>query len=394
MFRFLALFTTSLVALPVGGQASEQSLFAGYFDKWEDDKTSLDSLSPAQSIDIPPIIFTGLGESAGDAVSAALKTNPQIDLARAEEGVAKADRIGAIGRFLPSLEGSASYTDDSLRSSTLDTLEDRDGLTLGLTVSQPLFQGFTATNRYREASLRLSQARHTIAQTQQDVAFQASQAHANVILAREIVSHRMTNLKLVERQFEVTNARMKAGAQSRTGVEQARMRVAQAQVALEEAKATLAAREANYARIIGHTPPPALAVDTGNNIFKDQSYQDILRKALDKNPSLQSAKDGLTAARFAHHAAKGEFSPKVSLDGSYFQRDRDDVVAGTGANIDDDEYQLVARMRVPIFAQGQNISGLRRTKANIMSQEAQIEGLKLSLEEAVSRSWQEIEAAI
>ncbi|MHA7873099.1 MAG: TolC family protein, partial [Hyphococcus sp.] len=105
---------------------------------------------------------TASGESVGEAIRAALAHNPQIDIAGAQLEAAKAERLRAIGRFLPSVEASAAYTNDDLRSQTLQTLFDQDGTTVGVTASQPIFQGLTAVNRLREARARLSQSDFTL----------------------------------------------------------------------------------------------------------------------------------------------------------------------------------------------------------------------------------------
>lgn len=369
--------------------AVAQSLFGPYLEGRQQVQSSgLAGLPADPSPEDLPIVFSDLGESVEQAIAAALTHNPQVDLAEAGIDAARADRFGALGQYLPSIEGSAGYTDESWRSDTLDSLQDRDGLTVGVTVSQPIFTGFSTTNRYKESSSRLEEARLSARQTQEQIALQAARVHANVILSREIVAHRQKNLELVQRQLEITQARMKAGAQSRTGVEQARMRAAQAEVALEQARAELAATEARYRRIVGHAPPVAMTPDLGTDDFGLSDLQMALSQADANNPALAAAEKAAHAAKYARNAARGAFSPSVSLDGSYFQRDVDE-----GSTLPEDEYQIVARMRVPLFAQGQNVAGLRRANAELASVEAQLMDLRLSVEETVIRTWRAMLAA-
>ncbi len=335
-------------------------------------------------------VFAASGAGVGLAVAQALARNPQIALAASDVAAARADRFGAVGGFLPRIEAWATYTDAALRNDSINAFQETDGLSTGVTFSQPVFQGFTAVNRYREAKARLLQSELTEAQTRELVALDAARAHAAVTLARRIALHRTENLRLVARQLEIAAARMKAGAQSRTGVEQARMRKAQAQVLLQQANARRAAEEAAYRRVVGAPPADVLDEDGAEDAFGLRSLNEALAVAAQENPFLVAAEKSLAAAKYAKRAAKGDFSPSVSIDGSYVNRANGSQAA---LGRQDTEYQLLARMRVPIFDQGRNIAALRRASADSQRQAAQLADARLAVEETVSRTWMEIEAA-
>ncbi len=346
------------------------------------------SVANAQSLyPEPPAAKTAgpAGETVRYAITAALAHNPEIEVARSRSQAASADRLRSVGRFLPNIEASVSYADDSLRSSALGTLEDRDGTTLGITASQPIFQGLSALNGFRASRARLSQSKYLLMSAHEQVALSASQAHSGVTLAREIVAHRQANLKLVNRQFEITERRRKAGAQSRTGVEQAKMRRAQAQVDLGRARAFVADREAAYARIVGHEPPQDMIIDPATEDFGLDTRETALAAALANNPNLNAARAGVKAAKHAKNAAKGDFAPKLALEGTYFRR------YGDGVSPDDEEeYQVVARVRLPIFAQGRNYAGLKSAGAAAAESNAQLRGTRLFVEETIARSWRQL----
>ena len=326
------------------------------------------------------------GETVRDAVSAALGFAPQLDIAQSQRRAAGAEEFRALGGFLPNVEASVSYTDDALRSETLSTLTDRNGTTLGLSVSQPVFQGLAVVNRYRAARARRAQAGHGILSAREEIALDAAQAHAAVVLAREVAAHRVENLSLVGRQFKAAERRMQAGAQSRTGVEQARMRQAQAQVDLGQARAFLAEREAAYERITGRPPPPDMAPDPAPDTYGLEDLQTALDAARFDNPSLNAARAGAKAARLDKNAARGDFAPQVSVEGNYFRRYGETEIAAQ----DDEEYQIIARMRVPIFNQGRNVANLRASAATAAQENARLTGAQLAVQETVSRSWRQL----
>ncbi|MEO1251981.1 MAG: TolC family protein [Pseudomonadota bacterium] len=334
---------------------------------------------------------TGLesGASVSDTVRAALLNNPQVQIAKSRLDAAEADRFAALGGMLPDVEISAAYADEDLRSNRLQTLQDRDGTTVGVTAIQPVSQGLSAFNRFRSARASLDEAGHFYESVRQQTAFAAARAHASVVLSREIVAHRVSNLALLTRQYEIVSRRQRAGAQGRTGVEQALARRAQAQVDLGEARTELARSETAYRRIVGHDAPAEITEDPYDASRAPENLAEAIELAQLANPSLGAGEAALEAARYSKDAARGDFAPRITLEGSYFQRfGADQALAG-----DDEEYQLVARLRLPIFNQGRNIAGLRSAKASEREARAALDETRLETEETVMRSWRQLAQA-
>ncbi|MFC2953184.1 TolC family protein [Marinicaulis aureus] len=324
------------------------------------------------------------------AIRDALRHNPQLRIAEARQDAAKSERFRALGGFLPDVEATASYTDDRWRSDGLEVVGMSEGTTLGVTAVQPLFQGLSAFNRFRAARARVSQSELALLSTMQQTALDAARAHAGVILARKIVDHRIENMGLVSQQLNISEKRTEAGAQSRTGVEQARMRLAQAQVDLGEARTRLAQQEAAFIRITGRMPAAEMTEDMSDLADVFSSLEDALAIAREGNPAIAAAESAAKAARHDKSAATGAIAPQLTLEGSYFKRYGEDPLIASQA---DEEYQLVARMRMPLFRQGNNIANVRSANATVAQQEAQTTATLLAVEEIVNRTWRQLEQA-
>lgn len=329
------------------------------------------------------------GETVADAIRAALGNNPQVEIAKSRVDAAEAGRFAALGQFLPDIEVSAAYSDESLRSNSLQTLQDRDGTTLGVTAIQPISQGLSTFNRFRGARASLSEADLAFESVRQQTALAAARAHASVLLARQIVEHRVSNLTLLNRQYEVVRKRQEAGAQGRTGVEQALARRARAQVDLGDARAVLAQSEAAYRRIVGHGAPVKIVQAPYDSSRTPSTLLDSIALAQEANPSVSAAEAASEAAQYSKNAALGDFAPKVTLEGSYFQR----FGATQTLTQEDEEYQLVARLRMPIFNQGRTIAGLRTARASVREAHALLDQIRRETEEAVTRSWRQLAQA-
>ncbi|GJL91588.1 TolC family protein [Hyphococcus sp.] len=330
-----------------------------------------------------------VGSVAG-SIRAALSHNPQIRMAVAQKDAAKAERFRALGNFLPEIEANATYANDKWRSDSFQGLTDGNETTVGVTAIQPVFQGLSAINKYRAARTRVSQSDLSLLAVMQQTGLEAARAHAGVILARSIVDHRIENMSLVSQQLTVSEKRSKAGAQSRTGVEQARMRLAQAQVDLGLARTTLAQQEAAYHRIVGVAPPILLLPDTQDLAGAFSSAEDAISVAHNNNPAIGAADAAAAAAKLDKKAALGVFAPQLTLEGSYYKNYGEDPLLPTQ---DDEEFQILARMRVPIFKQGSNIAGVKSANASVAQQEAQVTMAILAVDEVVQRSWRQLAEA-
>ncbi|MEZ5894125.1 MAG: TolC family outer membrane protein [Parvularculaceae bacterium] len=369
------LISAALICAPVSAATGKGDATGSVYDAYEQKAAQ----SAAEAGD----------ETVAGSIRAALRHNPGLRAASAQKDAAKAERFRALGGFLPDIEASASYTDNNWNSSPLPGQIPQDGTTVGVTAVQPVFQGLSALNRFRAARSRVTQADLALLSAQQNTVLDAARAHAGVILARAIVAHRIENMGLVSQQLVIAQKRQEAGAQSRTGVEQARMRLAQAQVDLGQARTVLAEAEAAYVRIVGRSAPETLEPDTRDIAAQFASLEEALTIARNSNPAIGSADAGVDAAERAKAAAVGDFAPRLTLEGRYFKRYGNDAILSGY----EDEYQIVARMRMPILRQGNDIAGLRAANATVSQQEAQMTATVLAVEETVMRSWRQLAEA-
>ena len=332
-------------------------------------------------------------QTVDDAIQAALRHNPQIDISAAETEAARAERFGAVGRLLPSVSATVSASREDWRSDELERLRKEDGVSYSLAFSQPVFQGGTAYFGLKDANASTKAQVLLEKENRQLVAESAAIAHAALTLDREIVQHRTRSLDLLLQQVAFTDRRREAGAESMIAVSQARSRMEQEKAELVRAEAQLAVSEANYIRQTGDMPPPLLVPDTtrlGDEII---SAADGIAQALQLNPGLLARDDLVTAARHGKRAAQGQLAPKLSLDGQYSAYDLDDSALTPGVLNEPNEFQVVARLSVPIFQSGQNYSGIKAARARLAREDAARRDARLAVEEAVTANWNTLQSA-
>ena len=332
-------------------------------------------------------------QTVDDAIQAALRFSPQIAIGEADTEAAKADQFGAIGELLPSVSATITAGEERWRSDELERLRAEDGVTYSLEFSQPVFQGGSAYFGLKDARASTQAQRLLERENRQTVAEAAATAHAALILDREIVSHRTKSLDLLMQQVTITDSRREAGAESLIAVSQARSRMEQERAELVRAEASLGVSEANYVRQTGEIPSAMMVPDTQRIGDEMISAADAIAQALKANPGLLARDDLVSAARHGRNSARGRLGPTLSLDGQYNAYDLDSSAATPGVQQEPNEFQLVARLRMPIFQQGQNYSGLKAARARLARENAARRDARLAVEEAVTANWNTLQSA-
>ena len=332
-------------------------------------------------------------QTVEDAIQAALRYSPQIAIGEADTEAAKADQFGALGELLPSVSATITAGEERWRSDELERLRAEDGVTYSLEFSQPVFQGGSAYFGLKDARASTQAQRLLERENRQTVAESAAIAHAALFLDREIVRHRTRSLDLLLQQVTITDSRREAGAESLIAVSQARSRMEQERAELVRAEASRSVSEANYTRQTGEVPGAVMVPDTKRIDDEMISLADAIAQALQSNPGLLARDDLVSAARHGRNSARGRLAPTLSLDGQYNAYELDSSAMTPGVRQEANEFQLVARLRVPIFQQGQNYSGLKSARARLARENAARRDARLAVEEAVTANWKTLESA-
>lgn len=332
-------------------------------------------------------------QTVEDAIQAALRHSPQITIGEAETEAAKAVQFGALGELLPNVSATVSAGQERWRSDELERLRAEDGMTYSLEFSQPVFQGGSAYYGLKDARASTQAQRLFEKENRQIVAQSAATAHAALMLDREIVGHRTRSLDLLMQQVAITDRRREAGAESLIAVSQARSRMEQERAELVRAQAGLAVSEATFLRQTGEVPSQVLVPDTMRIDADMISAADAIAQALKSNPGLLARDDLVSAARHGRRSAQGKLAPTLSLDGQYNAYDLDSSAFTPGVRQEANEFQLVAKLRVPLFQKGQNYSGLKTARARLARENAARRDVRLAVEEAVTGNWNTLQSA-
>src|SRR6202022_4900549 len=136
--------------------------------------------------------------------------------------------------------------------------------TIGVTVTQVLFNGFKAANSVRVAEFQVQSGREALRNVGQGVLLDAVTAYMNVLANQALVEAQLTNVAVLREIQNTTKKRLDAGDVTPTDTAQAEARLSRGLADLNAAEVTLAISKATYTQVIGEAPAqlvPAATVD-------------------------------------------------------------------------------------------------------------------------------------
>ena len=251
-----------------------------------------------------------LADDLRDALAMTYNPNPPLQSARAQqraidEGVPIARSAG-----LPSLSGTASYTEFVKRSANSFTAPERAVSAQG-NLSVPIYSGGAVKNSIRAAKVRVEAGQADLRGTESGVFSQVVAAYMDVIQNQAIVGLSRNNVQVLTVNTTATRDRFEIGDLTRTDVAQSQARQALARGNLRTAEANLANARERYIQLVGKAPvdlqppPPLPGIPA--------SPEEAVQVALDNNPDLIAARERTKAAGYDTDVAGAGRLPRISV---------------------------------------------------------------------------------
>ena len=321
-----------------------------------------------------------------DALVAAYRNNPALQSQRfrtraSDESVARA-RSG----YRPRVSGEA-YA--GVTAARRDRGDDGDAPTygVGLSIEQPLFDGFQTDYAVAEAKSGVLASRNELRAQENEILLQTASAYFDVLRDEGILLYRRKTLNALRRELIGAQQRMTHGDATVTDVEQSRQRVALAESDLETATSRLEVSRLRFARIVGQAPGDLRMPDMPTRLLP-KTRRRAVETALEESPIVAAARYQHEAARYAVDKVKGELLPSASVVGGY-DRSFDE----RSTTRDEDGFSLVGRLRVPLYQGGEVSARVRQARQTALSRDRDVIDQRNRIGEAVGAAWAELGAA-
>ena len=289
--------------------------------------------------------------------------------------------------FFPTLtlSGTKSFEDTNKltnQDGTDASITNTNPMTSSIKLEQTLLDGSERGTKYEKSKLGLNLSEAQLIKKEQDVFMKAIEAYTGLILAYEKLSINEENVNLLQRQFEIDNARLSRAQITATDLAQSQSSLSGAQAGYIGAQNYIITSKLAYENIIG----PINSNEKLKKIYNSEvplppSLVDAKKISEQKSPDLIIAEIEYGQSELDVKIARSDLSPtaKLSLERSY----TDDL----SATYDEREKDVLqATVSWPFQFGGKNKSNINKN--------LQVKGMKkLLLENAFRNNTQGVTAA-
>jgi len=321
-----------------------------------------------------------------EALAKAYQTNPQLNAERARQRATDENVPQALSGYRPQLIATLGAGLQAVRNllpgNTFQTATLKPW-TIGLTVSQTLFNGFKTANSVRMAELQVQSGREALRNVGQGILLDAVTAYTNVLANQSLVEAQKSNVAFLRETLSVTQRRLNAGDVTPTDASQAEARLSRGLSDLNAAEVNLAISQATYAQVIGMAPGQLRAADPIDRLLP-RSREDAIALANKENPAVAAASFDVDVASTSIHVAESSLLPTVTLQGSVSRSRDSDQTLGTFGT---DQASIVGNVSAPIYDGGMAASQTRQAKEMAAQSRLVLDQVRNQTRTAVVSAW-------
>src|SRR5690242_15529910 len=325
-------------------------------------------------------------ETLTQALVKAYQTNPQLNAERARQRATDENVPQALSGYRPQIVATLSgglqavrnlLPDNTIQSATLKPW------TIGVTVSQTLFNGFRTANSVRVAELQVQSGREALRNTGQGVLLDAVTAYTNVLANQSLVVAQRANVAFLRETQSITQKRLNAGDVTPTDTAQAEARLNRGLSDLNAAEVALAISQATYTQVIGNPPvqlQPAQTVDR----FGPRNREDAIQISFTQHPAVMAAGFDVDVASTSIRVAESSLMPTITVQGSASKSRDNDPTLGTRGT---DQASIVGQLNQPIYDGGTAASQTRQAKEVASQSRLVLEQVRNQARTAAISAW-------
>ena len=334
------------------------------------------------------------------ALALAYQNNPTLNAQRAGTRATDENVPQALAGYRPRVNITASGGEQSLSTTTKSPTVNGGAVystssgynspfSVGLTMTQNLFNGFQTANRTRQAEAQVLASRATLANSVQTVLLNAATAYMNLLRDAAILDLQRRNVEVLQEQLRQTRDRFNVGEVTRTDVAQSESSLAAGRSQVLTAQANFASSQATYRQVIG-VNPGKLAAGTPVDRFSPKTLPGAVATGIGTNPSVAAAQFNVDVAMRQVKVAEGALLPNLSVQGSV---QKSYLAPGTLVTMESYNASLLGTLTVPVYQGGSEYSLIRQAKETLGQTRLNLDVTCDQVRQSVVQAWGQLEAA-
>ena len=217
----------------------------------------------------------------------------------------------ALSEFMPRIYANFDSTDSKVTSGRRELSSDNSRFTKSITLEQPVFDGWSSVSGLKAAQSAFRASRGAYYANEQEAFLEEIKIYLSTVEAKEKYTISKVSVRSNKTQLEAMREKFKLGESTETEVASAREGLATAEADQALAYANFESSKANFERVFGI---PAIGINLPS-IPKNMpvSLEELTKKALAVNPSVDSAMHSTMSSKASEGARKGALLPKASF---------------------------------------------------------------------------------
>ncbi|UGV29009.1 transporter [Rhodopseudomonas boonkerdii] len=300
-------------------------------------------------------------ETVSEALVRAYQSNPALNSERARQRATDENVPQAMAGYRPQINATLGYGLQAVRNLMVDNTIQGATLkpwTIGLTVTQTLYNGNRTANSVRVAEFQVKSGREALRNVGQGVLLDAVIAYTNVLANQSLVEAQRANVASLKETLDVAQKRLNAGDVTPTDTSQAQARLARGQADLNAAEVALAVSQATYTQVVGN-PPSRLSPAQPIDRLLPRRQEEAVTMAYSQHPAVLAAGFDVDVASTSIKVAESSLLPTITLQGSASKSSQNDPTLGTYGT---DQASIVGQLNAPIYDGGLAASQTRQAK--------------------------------
>lgn len=331
-------------------------------------------------------------ETLAEALVKTYQGNPQLNAERARQRATDEGVPQALAGYRPQvtlgLGMGLQRVRDLLPENTLQSTTLKPW-TIGLTVTQTLFDGFKTANSVRSAELQVLSGREALRNVGQSVLLDGVTAYTNVLANQSLVEAQRANVAFLRETLSVTQKRLNAGDVTPTDTAQAEARLSRGLADLNAAEVDFAVSQATYTQVVGNAPArlsPAEPVDR----LLPRGRDEAIALGFKGHPAVLAAGYDVDIATTSISIAQSALLPSVTLQAGASRASQTDTSLGTFRT---DQASIIGQVTAPIYDGGMAASTTRQAKQLAGQSRLVLEQIRNQTRTAVAGAWVSHEGA-
>ena len=326
-----------------------------------------------------------------ETINKAINYNPKIKAQKSSYESSKENIKQVYSGIFPSIEMNLSkgYKDRDSSSSVQTTKESTSPQDFSINLEQTLYTGGKFTAEANKAKSQLLIEEENLRLIRYEVILESALSYLNVLEKKKLIE--LNNLKeeKFKNSFESIELLVKVGSASQSDLVFAQSKLVQIAaekiVSINEFNIT----KANYKKIVGELLPNGnLEEPKINKINFPNNFDNAIDIAFKNNPKIKIAQLEENIAKFDIKSQFAESMPNITLDGEYQSKD-DTTQKGSHS----DTAEITAKITVPIFKGGKNISKIKQAKIIAKKVRYELENKRNEITQTVTKSWTDFQTS-